>query len=66
VAVVEFGKKLKARTILVGGQDCDPASPNFSNQADGYINGKFKDIGFYRADVEKNAVRKYRPGAHAN
>lgn len=62
VSVVEFGEKLKAKSILVGGQSGDPASPHFTDQAEGYIDGKFKDVLFYPEDVEKNAERVYKPG----
>ncbi len=62
IAAVEFGKKLKAKTILTGGQSTDPNSPNFTDQADGFVNGKFKDIFFYKEDVEKNKVKTYHPG----
>lgn len=62
VAVVDFGKKLRAKSILIGGQDCKPTSAHFTDQADGYINGEFKDVLFYKDDVVKAAVRKYRPG----
>lgn len=62
IAAVEFGKKLKAKTILTGGQSSDPSSPNFTDQADGYINGKFKEIFFYKEDVMKNKVKTYHPG----
>lgn len=62
IAAVEFGKRLKAKTILTGGQSSNPSSPNFTDQADGYINGKFKEIFFYKEDVMKNKVKTYHPG----
>ncbi len=62
LAAVEFGKKLKAKTILTGGQSTDPNSPNFTDQAEGFVNGKFKDIYFYKDDVEKHKVKVYHPG----
>lgn len=62
VAVVEFGEKLKAKSLLAGGQSGDPNSPHFSGQVDNYINFDFKDVAFYKADVEKRAKRTYRPG----
>ena len=62
VAVVDFGKRIKARSILIGGQNCDPGSANFTDQAEGYINGAFKDVLFYRSEVEHGAIRRYRPG----
>lgn len=62
VAAVEFGKKLKAKSILVSGESFDPASKHFTDQAEGYIEGKFKDVNFYKEDVLKKAQRTYRPG----
>ncbi|MBE9462832.1 penicillin acylase family protein [Dyadobacter subterraneus] len=62
VAVVEFGKELKAKTILTGGASSDPASPHFTDQVDGYINHQYKDIFFYKKDVLKNAEKTYHPG----
>ncbi|MEY3404837.1 MAG: hypothetical protein RL161_267 [Bacteroidota bacterium] len=63
VAVVDFGKKVKAKSILVGGQDCLPGSAHFTDQAKGYLSGTFKDVLYYKNDVVKNAVRKYKPGS---
>lgn len=62
VAAVEFGKRLKAKTIMTGGESFDPASPHFTDQASGFIHGKFKDVNFYKEDVLKNAQRSYHPG----
>ena len=58
-----FGKKVKAKSILVGGQDCLPGSAHFTDQAKGYLSGTFKDVLYYKNDVVKNAVRKYKPGS---
>ncbi|OEZ97231.1 acylase [Duganella sp. HH101] len=62
VAAVEFGPRIKARSILAGGESGDPASPHFSDQAAMYARGEFKDVLFYKADVEKHLERKYHPG----
>lgn len=62
VAAVEFGKRLKAKTILTGGESFEPSSVHYTDQAAGFIEGKFKDINFYKEDVLKNARRSYRPG----
>lgn len=62
VAVVEFGPKLKARSILAGGESADPASKHFTDQAEMYSKGEFKEVLFYREDIEKNLERKYHPG----
>jgi acyl-homoserine lactone acylase PvdQ len=62
VCVVEFGKRITARSILAGGQSGDPGSPHFFDQAGMYAEGKFKEVHFYKEDVLKNAKRTYRPG----
>jgi len=62
VAVVEFGKNLKAKTILTGGASSDPDSPHFTDQVEGYINHKYKDILFYKKDVKNGAEKVYHPG----
>jgi acyl-homoserine-lactone acylase len=62
VAVVEFGDKVKAKSMLAGGQSGDPKSPHFSDQAQRYVDGKFKDVAYYKEDVLKRAVRIYHPG----
>ncbi|NDK55688.1 acylase [Pontibacter fetidus] len=62
VAVVEFGDKVKAKTLLAGGQSGDPNSPHFDDQAQRYADVKFKDVAYYREDVEKRAQATYHPG----
>jgi len=62
IAAVEFGKRVKARTIVTGGESSDPASPHFSDQAAMYVNGQFKDVLFYPEDVQGHAEKKYHPG----
>lgn len=62
VAVVEFGEKVKARSILAGGQSSDPSSAHFTDQVQRYADANFKDVAFYREDVEKNLQEKYIPG----
>ncbi|WP_339705719.1 acylase [Algoriphagus aquimarinus] len=62
VAVVEFGEKVKAKTILAGGQNSDPNSPHFYDQTQAYVDGEFKDVAFYREDVEARMEERYVPG----
>ncbi|MEQ9306038.1 MAG: penicillin acylase family protein, partial [Marinoscillum sp.] len=62
VAAVEFGDKVKAKTILAGGQSSDPNSPHFDDQAQMYANGEFKAAAYYREDVETRAEETYKPG----
>jgi acyl-homoserine-lactone acylase len=62
VAVVEFGPRVRAKSILAGGESANPASKHFNDQAEMYSKGQFKDVLFYKADIEKNLERKYHPG----
>jgi acyl-homoserine-lactone acylase len=62
VAAVEFGPRVRAKSILAGGESGDPASPHFTDQAAMYSRGEFKDVLYYRADIEKHLERKYHPG----
>ncbi|GAB4253252.1 MAG: penicillin acylase family protein [Ekhidna sp.] len=62
VGAVEFGEKVKAKTILAGGQSSDINSPHFNDQAEMYARGEFKDVAFYREDVEARAEETYIPG----
>ena len=62
VAVVEFGDKVKAKSMLAGGQSGDPESPHFDDQAQRYADREFKDVAYYREDVERRALRTYHPG----
>jgi acyl-homoserine lactone acylase PvdQ len=62
VAVVEFGDKVKAKSLLAGGQSGDPSSSHFYDQAQRYADRAFKDVAYYKEDVEKRAERKYKPG----
>jgi acyl-homoserine-lactone acylase len=62
VAVVEFGDRVRAISILAGGQSNNPASPHFMDQAQRYVDRQFKEVAFYREDVERRSTRRYRPG----
>lgn len=62
VAVVEFGEKVQAKSLLAGGQSGDLASPHFDDQAEMYRAARFKDVPYYREDVEARAREVYHPG----
>jgi acyl-homoserine lactone acylase PvdQ len=62
IACVEFGKKVKAKSVITGGQLFDPSSKHFIDQAEMFIKGQFKDVLFYKEDVLKHAEKKYHPG----
>jgi acyl-homoserine lactone acylase PvdQ len=61
-AVVEFGERVRAKSILVGGQSNDPASGHFVDQVPRYASGNWKDVAYYREDVEERATERYAPG----
>ena len=62
VALVEFGPRLRAKSILAGGNSGNPASPHFTDQAEMYSKGQFKDVLFYKTDILQHLERQYRPG----
>ncbi len=74
IAAVEFGpptgsggqgaagKKVKAKSLLAGGESGDPNSKHFFDQGLMYSKGHFKDVLFYKEDVLKHVERKYHPG----
>jgi acyl-homoserine-lactone acylase len=62
VCAVEFGQKVKAKSLLAGGNSGDVSSPHFKDQALMYTQGQFKDVLFYKEDVMKQAKRTYQPG----
>ncbi|MDO9373772.1 MAG: penicillin acylase family protein [Ferruginibacter sp.] len=62
VCAVEFGKRIKAKSLLAGGESGNPSSPHFADQLEMYTKGKFKDVLFYKEDVVKHAEKTYHPG----
>ncbi|WPZ08595.1 acylase [Roseivirga spongicola] len=63
IAVVEFGDKVKAKSMLAGGQSNDPNSPHFDDQAQRYADVQFKDVAYYKEDVVARAKETYNPGS---
>ena len=62
ICVVEFGDRIRAKSLLAGGESGDPASKHFFDQGEMYTKGIFKDVLFYKEDVLKNAEKTYHPG----
>ena len=62
VCAVEFGPKIKAKSLLAGGNSGNTNSTHFSDQSEMYQNGQFKEVLFYKDDVIKNAEKTYHPG----
>ena len=62
VAVVEFGDRVQAKTLLAGGQSGNPKSPHFDDQSKRYADAQFKTVAYYKEDVIKRATSRYKPG----
>lgn len=62
VAVVEFGPRVKARSVVTGGQGSRPGASHFADQAELYTTGRFKDVLFYPEDVRQHVEKTYHPG----
>jgi acyl-homoserine lactone acylase PvdQ len=61
ICAVEFGKKIKAKALLAGGESGNVNSPHFFDQGKAYSKGIFRDVWFYK-EVVKHIERTYRPG----
>jgi acyl-homoserine-lactone acylase len=61
VAAVEFGPIIRAKAIMSGGESGDPKSPHFTDQAQMFTRGIFRDVLFSREDVAAHAERDYHP-----
>lgn len=62
ICAVEFGDKIKAKSLLAGGNSSNPKSKHFNDQGERFSKGQFKDVLFYQSDILKNMEKKYHPG----
>ena len=62
ICAVEFGKRIKAKSLLAGGESGDENSKHFFDQGLMYSKGQFKEVLFYKEDVLKHVERRYHPG----
>jgi acyl-homoserine-lactone acylase len=62
ICAVEFGKTIRARSLLAGGETADVNSKHFFDQGEMYSKGIFKDVLFYKEEVEQHAEKRYQPG----
>ena len=63
VKVIEFGPRVRARSILTFGQSGDPESPHYFDQAPLYSRMQFKPSWFAREEISANAEKVYSPGS---
>jgi acyl-homoserine-lactone acylase len=61
VAIVEFGERVSARAISMGGESSDPTSPHFNDQASRYADGSLREVYFYPAQLLHHTEREYHP-----
>jgi len=61
VAVVEFGPRVNAYSIVTGGASGNSLSPHFNDQSLRYTQGKFKKVHFHPEEVAAHTQRKYHP-----
>ncbi|CAL4869231.1 Glutaryl-7-aminocephalosporanic-acid acylase (plasmid) [Asticcacaulis sp. MM231] len=61
VAVVEFGPRVRAYAISIGGQSGHPQSAHFSDQVDRYVAGNLRPIYFYADDLKGHVEAIYTP-----
>jgi acyl-homoserine lactone acylase PvdQ len=62
ICAVEFGPKIRAKSLLAGGESGHPDSPNFADQSAMYARGEFKEVYYYKEEVLQHAVKTYHPG----
>jgi acyl-homoserine-lactone acylase len=56
VATVEFGPRVTARAVSIGGESRDPKSPHFADQVDRYANGDLRAVHFWPEDLADHVV----------
>lgn len=62
VALVEFGKRVRAIAVSAGGESGDPQSAHFDDQAVRYSTGDLRPVYFYRDELAGHTERIYHPG----
>jgi acyl-homoserine-lactone acylase len=63
VAVVEFGSRVRAKAVTVGGLSSDPTSKHFNDQSERYATGNLRAVYFYPEELKGHVEREYHPGS---
>jgi len=58
VAVIEFGKTVRAKVLLSYGNSSQQDSPHHGDQLELFSKKQLRDAWFYRADVEKHVEKR--------
>ena len=66
VAVVEFGRTVRAKAVTAGGESGDPKSRHFNDQAARYSTGSLREVYFYPALLKKHTAEAYAPGKRSS
>ncbi len=61
LAVVEFGKRVRAVAVTAGGESGHLHSPHFDDQAARYASGNLRPVYFYPDELSGHVERSYHP-----
>jgi acyl-homoserine-lactone acylase len=62
VALVEFGRRVRAHAITAGGESGHRESPHFNDEAQRYASGDLREVYFYPDQLRGHTERVYHPG----
>ena len=62
VAVVEFGRRVRARAVTAGGESGHLGSSHFNDEAQRYASGNLREVYFYPDQLRGHTERTYHPG----
>jgi acyl-homoserine-lactone acylase len=62
ILAVEFDRTPRALSVLSYGESSRSDSPWFADQAEMFAKGQLKKVAFTAADVDRQAIVRYRPG----
>ena len=62
VAVVEFGRRVRAHAVTAGGESGHPDLRHFNDEALRYASGNLREVYFYPDQLRGHSERTYHPG----